>query len=334
MIKIITICLAVLFVVCSAAVAQDIQVATTLAFAEGPTADADGNVYFTDQTNNRIMRLAVDGKLSTFRQPANYANGMVFDPQWRLLVCESGDPVSGTLPRVTRTDLKTGQVEVLADGYEGKRFIAPNDITFDGKGRIYFSDKPLVPGITPSPIPGASEGVSKGGVYRIDTDGKLTRILSPPEIEMPNGVMVAPDDKTFYLIESNPIEKGARVIRAYDLQPDGSVRNMRIFHTFYPGRSGDGMSVDSQGNLYVAAGLHSRRGTSETLDTKCGIHVFSPSGQLLKFIPIPEDIITNCALLPARRSSRSEQKLRVQGGNGQLSVVSRQLSLGALCLVL
>ena len=161
--KTITLAFAVLLVISSLVSAQDVQVATTLAFAEGPTADADGNVYFTDQTNNRIMRLGVDGKLSTFRQPANYANGMVFDSQWRLLVCESGDPVSGTLPRVTRTDMKTGQLEVLADGYEGKHFIAPNDITFDGKGRIYFSDKPLVPGITPSPVPGASEAVSKGG---------------------------------------------------------------------------------------------------------------------------------------------------------------------------
>jgi gluconolactonase len=85
------------------------------------------------------------------------------------------------------------------------------------------------------------------------------------------------------------------MIRAYDLQPDGSVTNMRVFHNFYPGRSGDGMSVDVKGNLYVAAGLNLRRKTSETLDTKPGIHVFSPTGALLKYIPIPEDLVTNCA---------------------------------------
>lgn len=279
-----------------AAMAQGVQVAATIAFTEGPTADAEGNVFFTDQANNRIMKLAVDGKLSTFRQPANFANGMVFDARWRLLVCESGDPLAGTRPRVTRTDLKTGQVEILADGYEGKRFAGPNDVTFDGQGRIYFSDKPPVASISAAPVAAASaEPVGSGGVYRIDTDGRVTRILGPPEIEMPNGLMVSPDDKIFYLIESNPVEKGARMIRAYDLRPDGSVSNMRVFHNFYPGRSADGMSIDVKGNLYAAAGLHSPRGTAETLDTKCGIYVFAPTGALIRFIPIPEDTITNCA---------------------------------------
>jgi gluconolactonase len=85
------------------------------------------------------------------------------------------------------------------------------------------------------------------------------------------------------------------MIRAYDLQPDGTVRNMRVFHNFYPGRSADGICIDTKGNLYAAAGLHRRRATSETLDTKAGIHVFAPNGKLLRFIPIPEDTITNCA---------------------------------------
>jgi len=107
--------------------------------------------------------------------------------------------------------------------------------------------------------------------------------------------VISPDDKTFYLIEAHPDEGHARMIRAYDLQPDGSVTNMRVFHDFYPGRSGDGMTIDSEGNLYVAAGLNRRRGTSETLDTKCGVHVFSPDGVLKQFIPIYEDTVTNTA---------------------------------------
>ena len=85
------------------------------------------------------------------------------------------------------------------------------------------------------------------------------------------------------------------MIRAYDLQPDGTPRNMRVFHNFYPGRSADGMCIDVKGNLYAAAGLNRPRGTSETLDTKSGVHVFAPDGKLLRFIPIPEDLITNCA---------------------------------------
>ena len=272
----------VVFLGATFTVAQDVEVATTIAFTEGPTADAEGNIFFTDQANNRIMKLGIDGKLSTFRQPANYANGLVFDSEWRLIACESGDKATGTPARVTRTDLKNGKLEILAEKYQGKDFVAPNDVTFDGKGRIYFSDKPAT-------------NTGEGGVYRIDLDGRLTQILAPPEIQVPNGLIISPDDKILYLVEANPGEKGARMIRAYDLSVGGTVTNMRVFHNFYPGRSGDGMSVDVKGNLYVAAGLHRRRGTSETLDTKPGIHVFAPSGELLKFIPIPEELVTNCA---------------------------------------
>ena len=98
-----------------------------------------------------------------------------------------------------------------------------------------------------------------------------------------------------YLVESNGAKDGARMIRAYDLQPDGTPVNMRVFYNFYPGRSADGMTIDTEGNIYAAAGLHRTRGTSETLDTKPGIHVISPKGQLLEYIPIPEDTVTNCA---------------------------------------
>jgi gluconolactonase len=97
------------------------------------------------------------------------------------------------------------------------------------------------------------------------------------------------------LIESDGRAGRARNIRAYDLQPDGSVTNMRVIIDFSPGRGGDGMRVDAKGNLYVAAGLHKTRGTSETLDTRPGIHVFSPQGKLLAFVQTPEDTLTNCA---------------------------------------
>src|SRR5207244_10721887 len=121
--KSIAVGLVLLFFACSLSLAQEVQVATTIAFTEGPTVDAAGNVFFTDQANNRIMKLAVDGKLSTFRQPANYANGLVFDPQWRLVACESGDPAAGTPARLTRTDLKTGRVEVLARKDAGNKYL-------------------------------------------------------------------------------------------------------------------------------------------------------------------------------------------------------------------
>lgn len=263
-----------------------VEVATTVAFTEGPTVDAEGTVYFTDLSNNRIMTLSPDGDLSTFRQPSHRANGLIFDSEWRLLACESGDG-QNILPRVTRTQIDTGEIEVVADGFEGKQFHQPNDLTIDGQERIYFTDRP---GPNPTPV---QTGVH--GVYRVDPDGTIDRILTEPEIERPNGIVISPDDRTLYVIETNQNENGARMIRAYDLSAEGTVSNMRVFHDFYPGRSGDGMTVDIEGNLYVAAGLNRLRDTSETLDTQAGIHVLSPDGQIKDFIAIHEDTVTNCA---------------------------------------
>jgi gluconolactonase len=271
-----------LTIMLSAACAQEVEVAASVAFTEGPAVDRAGNVYFTELTSQRILRLGTDGVLTTFRENSNVANGLLIDAQGRLVACEGaefawpGGRVKGK-PRVTRTDLKTGKIEVLAEGFEGQPFTGPNDLTMDGKGRIYFTD-----------MMGAA-------VYRIDGPGKLARILAAPQVERPNGIQVSPDDRTLYLVEANREPGGRRQIRAFDLLPDGSVRNMRVLYNFYPGRSADGLSIDVQGNLYAAAGLNRPRGTKETLDTKCGIHVISPAGKLLKFIPVPEDLITNNA---------------------------------------
>ena len=266
--------------------ARPLTVAASVAFTEGPTVAEDGTVYFTDLDNSRIMRLSTDGLLSTFRQPSYRANGLLFDSEWRLLACEGGDG-GATLPRVTRTNMTTGAIEVIADSYNGKQLHQPNDLTFDSKGRIYFTDRP---GVHIKP-----EQTGVHAVYRIDTDGSIERILTEPEVMRPNGIVISPDDQTLYVIETEQSEGGPRLIQAYDLSSEGTVSDMRIFHDFYPGRSGDGMTIDSQGNLYVAAGLNQLRGTSETLDTVAGIHIFSPSGELLEHIPVPEDTITNAA---------------------------------------
>jgi gluconolactonase len=266
--------------------ARPLTVSASVAFTEGPTVAEDGTVYFTDLDSSRIMRLSTDGLLSTFRQPSYRANGLLFDSEWRLLACEGGDG-SAILPRVTRTDMTSGVIEVIADSYNGKQLHQPNDLTFDSKGRIYFTDRP---GANIKP-----EQTGVHGVYRIDTDGTIERILTEPQVMRPNGIVISPDDQTLYVIETEQSEGGPRLIQAYDLSGEGTVSNMRIFHNFYPGRSGDGMTIDSQGNLYVAAGLNQLRGTSETLDTVAGIHIFSPSGELLEHIPIPEDTITNAA---------------------------------------
>jgi gluconolactonase len=264
------------------AAGQQPEVATTVAFTEGPAVDRDGNVYFTDIISQRIMKLSSDGVLSTYRENSNVANGLLIDQEGRLIACEGstferpGVKLKGT-PRVTRTDLKTGAIEVLADSYEGKPLIGPNDVTIDERGRLYFTE------------------LNGAAVYRIDGPGKIARILSAPDIQSPNGIQVSPDDRKLYLVEANRAQGGARLIRSYDLEPDGSVSNMRVHYDFSPGRSADGMSIDIEGNLYASAGMNQLRGTSETLDTKGGVYVISPDGKLLEFIPIPEDFITNNA---------------------------------------
>lgn len=262
--------------------AQQVEIAAAVAFTEGPAGDGQGNVYFTDILNQRIMMLRGDGGLVTYREHSNVANGLLIDSAGRLIACEGatferpGVKLVGK-PRVTRTDLRTGKLEVLAESYEGKPLQGPNDVTIDGHGRLYFTD------------------MAGAAVYRIDASGALARILAAPEIQRPNGIQVSPDDKTLYLVEANQQKGGARLIRAYDLRPDGTVSHMRVFYNFSPGRSADGLSIDSKGNLYASAGLNQTRGTSETLDTKAGVHVISPAGKLLKFIPIPEDLVTNNA---------------------------------------
>lgn len=262
--------------------AQEPEIATTLSFTEGPTVDTDGSVYFTEIITQRIIKLGADGVQTTWREDSNVANGLLIDPQRRLIACEGatferpGVKVSG-IPRVTRTDLATGKVEILADSFEGKPLTGPNDVTIDSKGRLYFTE-----------LGGAA-------VYRIDAPGRIARILAAPEVQNPNGVQISPDDRFLYLVEANQKAGGARLIRRYDLQPDGTVTNMKIHFDFSPGRSADGMSIDVEGNLWASAGLNQLRGTSETLDTKCGVHVISPEGKRIRFIPIPEDTISNNA---------------------------------------
>src|SRR5262245_46586508 len=107
--------------------AQQPEVATTLSFTEGPTVDRDGNVYFTELVWQRIMKLTPAGVLSVFREKSNNANGLLLDPQGRLIACEGAESTRLGMkqtfkPRVTRTDIRSGKIEVLADNYQGKPF--------------------------------------------------------------------------------------------------------------------------------------------------------------------------------------------------------------------
>lgn len=252
----------------------------TEVFTEGPAVARDGTVYFTNVRVSKILQYDPETKeLSVFRDNTNETNGLYFDPQGNLLCCE------GSAGRVTRRNIRTGEIEVLADSYNGFPFAAPNDLCMDRQGRVYFTSRPGVEDPTQGNV---------NAVYRINPDGSVDRILAWPQVHMPNGIVISPDNRTLYLIEAHPDADHHRDIRAYDLSAEGTVSNERVLIDFYPGRSGDGMCIDAEGNLYVAAGLHATRETSETLDTRPGIHVISPEGELLAYRETPEDTITNC----------------------------------------
>ena len=242
---------------------------------EGPVAHPDGTLYFTDLANDRILKLGTDGLVTTYRQPANRPNGLRLDAQFRLLAAERGDPERNAPGRITRTDLETGIIEVLADSSGAVDFGTPNDLTFDARGRIYFS--------------------GSGEVYRLDTDGVVTKIAMSPLVQGSNGLILSLDDRTLYLVEINRGAGQPRRIRTFDVSPGGALSNPRVLHDFAPGRGADGMGIDVEGNIYVAAGMNQTRNTSETLDNPSGVYVFSPAGELINRIPIPQDTITNLA---------------------------------------
>lgn len=261
--------------------------ATAIAFTEGPAAAADGTVYFSDIANNRIMKFdSVAGTTSVFREPSGRANGLLFDPQGRLLACEGnefGDNDGNR--RITRTDLATGEVEVLTDNFEGKKYNAPNDIAACSNGQIFFTD--------PCYGDRATMELDHDSVYRIDVDGSVAKVITQPEIQRPNGIALSPDEKALYLVDSCPIVGGNRKIWKFDLSSDGEVSNQREVIDFAPGRGGDGMAVAQNGDLYIAAGISRPRGPHEATTVPPGIWIVTPDGDVKGRIPIPEDVLTN-----------------------------------------
>jgi len=214
--------------------------------------------------------------------PAGRAAGLVFDLQGRLLAAEgNGD---GGNRRVTRTE-NDGTITVLADRYHGKRLNSPNDLDIDAKGRIYFTD--------PRYLDRSDVEQDKDAVYRIDPDGTLTRIID--DVERPNGIAVSPDQKTLYVVDDNIVAGGSRKVYAYRLNPDGSVGARQVLHDFRTGRGGDGMTVDSDGNVYIAAGRTAPNLPDEDTSVKGGIYIFSPAGNQIDFIPVMVDLVTNVA---------------------------------------
>jgi len=269
--------------------AARLSVAAGVCFLEGPVVDRAGNVFFSDIQGNRILKMDAAGAVTTFREGSGRTNGNTFDAQGRLISCEGAENGPGGRRRVVRTDLATGNIEVLTERYEGKRYNSPNDVVVDPAGRIWFTD-PLY-----APDRSIMEH-SHEAVYRIDPDGKVTRVITQPSIGRPNGLAITPDGKTLYVVDSNYISPtGNRKIWAFEIADDGSCGKQWQVYDFGRGRGGDGLRLDSQGNLWVAAGILAPRTANESGDVPAGVYVISPAGKLLGRIPVPEDVITNLA---------------------------------------
>ena len=266
---------------------MEVRVAASLVFTEGPAVAADGSVYFSDILGNRILKYGPDKQLSVFRQPSHRTNGQTFDRQGRLLHCEGNEFGLGGGRRVSRTDLATGHYEVLTDRFDGVRYNSPNDICVDGRDRIYFTD--------PCYGDRSQMEMEIEGVYRIDTDGRVTRILAQPTVQRPNGLAATQDSKRLYVVDSCPVPGGNRKVWSFDLDAGGNASNQRLVYDFGAGRGGDGMRLDIEGHLYIAAGVMIPRHANETADVPPGVYLVSPDGQLKGCIRVHEDVITNLA---------------------------------------
>lgn len=250
-----------------AALAQDAKPASVLApgaqveklagdfiFTEGPTSDKDGNVYFVDQDNNRIMEYDTAGKLTTFMQPSGYANGMTFDNDGHLL---AGADEKNELWSI---DVKTKKATPLFNTYEGKLLNGPNDIWVSPtSGRIYFTD-PYYQRKWWSR--GPKENPETVYVYS-PTDKKLTRVID--DMVQPNGIIGTPDGKKLYVADIR-----SRKTFSYDIAADGTLTNKQLFVEF----GSDGMTIDSEGNVYLTTGR--------------AVQVFDKAGQPIESIAVPE----------------------------------------------
>lgn len=253
---------------------------------EGPAWHPELGLLTSGEGN--INRRDKSGKTSVFRRDAG-SNGLMFDRQGRLVVCEA------SRRRVTRQE-PDGTITVLAASFEGKKFNQPNDLTMDSHNRIYFSDPRYGDRSDMEILDAAGRKVE--GVYRIDPDGKVTRIITH-EVDRPNGLVITPDDKYLFVADNNNnTANGARKLWRFDLQADGTVNfsSQKLIHDWKTTRGPDGMKLDAAGRLYVAGGLNKPNPPFETADpATAGIYVFSPAGELLEFVPIPRDETTNCA---------------------------------------
>jgi sugar lactone lactonase YvrE/L-ascorbate metabolism protein UlaG (beta-lactamase superfamily) len=218
-------------------------------FTEGPAADAEGNIFFSDIPNNRIHKWSLDGKLSTFRENSGGANGLFFDKSGNLLACEGGG-------RRLVSISPNGAVTVLADSYVGKRFNSLNDLWIDLKGGVYFTD----------PRYGRRrDDMEQGGehvYYLLPGRKEVLRVID--DMVRPNGVIGTPDGKKLYVTDN-----GGGETFSYKISEDGTLSNKK----FFAPEGSDGMTIDNEGNVYL---------------TTSAVTVYNEDGRKIETIEVPE----------------------------------------------
>jgi gluconolactonase len=248
-------------------------------FTEGPAYGSDGNIYFSDLTftSETNMQAGIIWKYnpqsrqtSVYRSPSGMANGIMFDNSGNMVICEGAD-FGGR--KIISTDISSGKSKILTALYDGVPFNSPNDLVIDSKGRIYFTD----------PRYSGYEKIEQPcfGVYRLDPSGVVNLIVR--DIPMPNGIALSPNEDKLYVgcnfegdSENGLLPKTDIFI--YDLDKNGDVSNGKLFIDYSDEYGPDGMTVDKNGNLYVAL-----RDESDP-----GIYIYNPNAELIDKISLSE----------------------------------------------
>lgn len=257
-------------------------------FTEGVAVNSSGMIYFSDiafdvDQAGRILSFDPKSKKVAVHSPdSGKSNGLFFDPKGRLIAACGANGGKRAIVEIKQD----GSVAVLYDKFEGKAFNAPNDLVIDPNGNIFFSDPRYV---GPEPME-----LDHQSVYRIATDGKITRVTT--DISKPNGVHLSPDQKRLYVAETNNGSfdvtkqpdpnnppKMTMTLNAFVLNPDGTVGEKTQLQDFGQQVGTDGMTIDTEGNIYAAVRSEKR----------FGIVVFSPVGKERVYIPTPT-LPTNC----------------------------------------
>jgi len=253
-------------------------------FTEGPVADAEGNVFFTDQPNNRIYKWSVDGQLSVFHENPGRANGLYFDKDGNLLACAD---LNNELWLID----KKGNVTVLVKDYRGKKLNGPNDLWIDPKGGVYFTD-PFYK--RPYWDRGPMEQDGQHVYYLTPDRKKLIRVAD--DLVTPNGIIGTPDGKLLYVADIK-----AKKTYVYTINDDGTLSNKKLFAP----EGSDGMTTDNQGNIYL---------------TTKDVSVYNRHGENIERIAVDEQPANVCfggkdrhTLFITARTSLYSVRMRVKG---------------------